>query len=197
MSANMQTTIKALKQYASDFNVPIIVDETKQVLQNLLASCAPKSVLEIGTAIGYSGLVILSETEAHLTTIEKDAVRHAYAAKAFADAKVSHRVTQVLADAEAFLVVCNKQYDFIFLDGPKGQYAKYIPHLERCLNVGGTLIADNVLFKGKVQQEPVQHKHRTIVLSLRAFIAHYTAEKRYQTKLLTNGDGILIAKKVK
>ena len=81
MSANMQTTIKALKQYASDFNVPIIVDETKQVLQNLLASCAPKSVLEIGTAIGYSGLVILSETEAHLTTIEKDAVRHAYAAK--------------------------------------------------------------------------------------------------------------------
>jgi len=197
MNDAMQTTIASLKQYANNFHVPIIVDETKQVLRNALANCNPKSVLEIGTAIGYSGLIILSESKAHLTTIEKDHVRHAHAAQAFAEAGVNARVTQVLSDAEAFLASCTKQFDFIFLDGPKGQYAKYITHLERCLTVGGTLLADNVLFKGKVQQEPVLHKHRTIILSLRAFIAHYTMSKHYQTQLLDQGDGILIAKKLK
>ena len=92
----------------------------------------------------------------------------------------------------------NKKYDLIFLDGPKGQYIKYLPYLKSLLNVGGVLIADNIFFHGLVEKEGmVAHKHRTIVYNLREFIDTITHDENLSTEIFHIGDGLSLSIKVK
>ena len=91
-----------------------------------------------------------------------------------------------------------KKYDFIFLDGPKGQYIRYFPILKELLNVNGYLVADNVYFHGMVKMEgKIPHKHRSIVNNLRKFIDAISTDKDFETKIFEIGDGISVSKKIK
>ena len=186
-----------LESYGREHNIPILLGDSAHVLGNIIKDLRPKSVLEIGTAIGYSSLIILGNADCRLTTVEIDEDRYRMACANFKHYGVEDRVLSVKADAMDFLRDNKQKFDLIFLDGPKGQYIKYLEYLNMALNVGGTLVCDNVLFRGLVRsRENIPHRYRTIVVNLRKFISTLMTDKDYNTTIEDIGDGLLIANKV-
>ena len=154
--------------------------------------------VNLGTAVGYSGSFMLNNTtNSHLTTIEINEKNFNVAKTTFQTLNLTNRVTQILGDAKDVIKTLNCEYDFIFLDGPKGQYLAYYEDLLKLLKVGGYILVDNVYFHGLVRgQEFVKHKLRTLVVNLRKFIDVITKDKRVETQILDIGDGIAIIKKL-
>lgn len=188
-----------LEDFANKNFVPIIRKQSQNILVNLIKDLKPKKILEVGTAIGYSGIIMLrAAPSAHLTTIEKDPQRHQMAKQAFCDCGVSQQVNAILGDANQILENLDEKFDFVFLDGPKSHYATQLPHILRHLSKGGIIVADNVLFMGQVLNgEYPKHKHRTTILKLRLFLHLAQNDSSLETKLLEIEDGILIIKKIK
>lgn len=186
-----------LKKYAKSNFVPIILDDSREFLEKMCKELDAKEILEIGTAIGYSGIIILNSCKnSHLTTIEKNEISYKKAQETFKLEKVEDRVTSILGDAGEVIKTLDKKYDLIFLDGPKGQYIYYLPTLLNLLADGGTLIADNVYFKGMVRSsEYPKHKHRTIVMNLRKFLNEISTNECLETTIYDIGDGISVSKK--
>ncbi len=174
---------------------PMIRPQTEQLLRSLIKKHKPKTCLEIGTFLGYSASCILSECDCTLTTVEKDEQN-------FADAKenlkeFSSRVEIIHADAMDFLLNNTKKFDFIFLDGAKGQYFKYLPYLKESLNAGGVLMADDVLFYGLVgSEEKVLHKHRSIATHLRLFLQKLQDDADFKTTIYDFEDGVSVSEKI-
>ena len=193
--------LKKIEKFARTNFIPVLLSDTAKLLGKVVKLYEPKSILEIGTAIGYSGTIMLkSSKESHLTTIELDEKNYKMAEENFKNFKLTNRVTQLSGDAynilEELASSFNK-YDFIFLDGPKGQYIKYLPIIKRLLNDGGILFADNVLYKGMVRsKEFIPHKKRTIVVNLRRFLDSIQSDIDFACDLMETGDGVMIAKKV-
>lgn len=177
---------------------PLILDDGANFLFDFVKRVKPKNILEIGTAVGYSASLMLdANKEAKIVTIEKSEEAYLKAKQNFLNFGYSDKVTQILGDAAEEIKKINQTFDLIFLDGPKGQYFKYLPHLLNLLNRGGYLIADNVLFKGKVKAEGfVLHKHRTIVNSLRLFLNEIQTNKNLSSEIFEIGDGISVTKKL-
>ena len=187
--------LKLLRAYAEERHIPILQTPTEKLLINMLADLKPESILEIGTAIGYSGLVMLENSSAHLTTIELDEERFEMAKQNFEPYKT--RVTQILGDATQTLKTLTGSFDLVFLDGPKGQYLRQLPDILRLLSPNGHLLADNILYHGWVKGDDYPaHKHRTAILRLREF--KKTCEATFEDfQLLEIGDGIIIGKNPK
>lgn len=190
----------SILNYARQNYIPVLLNQTAQLLSETLATTRPNTVLEIGTAIGYSGTLILNSCAANLTTIENDQNSFNLAQNHFKSFGLTKRVTQILGDAKevlAQLVNKNLKFDFVFLDGPKGQYVKYLPLITQLLNNGGILFADNVFFKGMIFIEgTIPHKKRTIVVNLKKFLEDVKTNNNFcDVKILNVGDGVLIATK--
>ena len=187
--------LEELRIYAKNNFIPILQEQTEQILIKTLIDVNPKNILEIGTAIGYSGTIIIQNSNAHLTTIELDEDRFNFAKNTFKTFNVSSNITQILGDANEIIVKLQEKFDFIFLDGPKGQYLKQLPILYNLLTDNGVLFADNIYYHGWVNNnEYPKHKHRTAILRLRKFIEE--SKKLFkQCNFLDDGDGIMIAKK--
>ena len=194
----MTSEFKEIEAFAKENNVPIIRPLSREILINKLQSVNPKTILEVGTAIGFSGSLMLAETrDSTLTTIEIDENSFNIAKNNFKKMGVSDRVTQILGDATEVIEGLKQKFDFIFLDGPKSQYVKQLPFLIDLLNIGGILLADNVLFMGKVLSgEYPKHKHRTMIFKLRQFIADVQSDKRLKSEIVDIEDGLLIAHKI-
>ena len=193
-------TLQDLQQFARSRYIPVMLDDTKELLFNTVSKLKPTRILEIGTAIGYSGIVMLSASEhATLNTIELDEQTAALARKNFAEFGVASRVNIFVGDARQIVPQLTGSYDFIFLDGPKGQYETFFPYLTELLEVGGTLVCDNVLYKGLVEHVPEnkRHKHITVARNMRAFLDDVTTNARYSTTLYRIGDGVTISTKLK
>lgn len=193
-NSNMQNILA----YARENHIPVLLDDTAKLLFYKINNQNPKNVLEIGTAIGYSGTLILNASNCNLTTIEKDEASFNLAKHHFEKFGLTNRVNQILGDALEELnnlVKLNKKFDFIFLDGPKGQYIKYLPILKQLLNNGGVLFADNVFFKRMIFIEgTIPHRKRTIVVNLRKFLETVKTDNNfYNVEILDVGDGVLIA----
>ncbi len=190
--------MEQILDYATKNYIPIIRPKSLEVLINTLKEQNPKQVLEIGTAIGYSGINILLNTSVHLTTVELNPISFMVAEANFKRFGLTDRVT--MFNADAFDVIKKlqaegKKFDFIFLDGPKGQYVKYLPVLINLLNKGGKIFADNVLFKGMVNSDVYPpHKYRTIVVNLRKYLKLVNMPP-LKTQLLELEDGIAITQK--
>ena len=184
--------------YAVQNNVPIIRDESLGVLLDTVKKYNPKNILEIGTAIGYSGIHMLKVSSAKLTTVELDKTRFEVAKSNFTRFALADRVEMFNVDALKYLqdaVDGGKKFDFVFLDGPKGQYVKYLPYLDKLLVGGGIIFADNVYFRGMVQGDEVPpHKYRTIVVNLRKYLQK-VSEKPFKTQIIDIEDGIAITQK--
>lgn len=181
---------------------PIIREQTKQVLIDLLTKHNPKNILEIGTFIGYSSAVMMEcVDDCFVTTVEKDKSNFEYAVKNLENLGFKGRFEAVNQDAYEFLINAvntQKKYDFIFLDGPKGQYIKYLPFLKQVLNLGGILMADDVLFYGLVNsQETIKHKHRAMVNNLRKFLDVIQNDSDLKTTIYDFEDGVCISEKIK
>lgn len=190
------TLTEELKARAARESVPIMADEGMEMLLATIEELRPKSILEIGTAIGYSGYRMLNAAPlAHLTTIEIDEERYTVAADTFRRAGMRERVTMHLGDCIEIVRYLNSKFDLIMLDGPKGHYCQMLPYLLPLLCDGGVLFADDVYYKGKLEVDgTIPHKHRTIVRELRDFIDTLQHTDYLSVSIRNDiGEGILIA----
>ena len=196
--------IKNLKKTAKSYGVPIIRTESHKLLESEVIKSKPTHILEIGTAIGFSGITMLSASEADLTTIEhnKDYIKQAK--NNFKSHKLSKRVKIIEGDCLVILanMVSSKKYDnyfdFVFLDGPKAQYDNMLDLIMNLLKPNGTFVADNVLFRGYVDGEnkPVSRRYKTIIERLNKFIEKCKNHPKLTDFILNNiEDGMIFAKK--
>ena len=195
----MEKYLENLKSYARQNHIPIISDDGCDFLLNFLKQIKPKLVLEIGTAVGYSGSLILKTLpDAKLTTVEKDEQRVAFAKKTFEELDLLNRVNVLNNDAfEVIKSLEKNSFDFVFLDGPKGQYLKYYPYIKNIVKSGGYIFVDNIYFHNLVLgPEFVKHKLRTIVVNLRKFIDVISTDSEVSTKFYDDGDGIAVILKL-
>lgn len=184
-----------LREYAEANNVPIMKTETKEFLKTLVSISKPKSILEIGTAIGYSSLVFSKYSDADITTIELSSEMANIAKDNFK--KYDKNINLINDDAEKALTTLNQGFDFVFIDANKSNYKFYFDYVDKyLLNKGGIIVADNILFRGEVCNDDLIEKRKiTIVKRLRNFLAYITKREDYKTSIVPIGDGLSISYK--
>lgn len=175
--------------------IPVADEETLNFLLVTLAMAKPLRILEIGTAVGLSSVAMLYACKnARLTTIELEEERYLEAKENFKEFGVTERVTAHLGDAGEILAMMDGQFDFVFLDGPKAQYEKYLFDLKRLMKKGGILFADDVLLYGWVSGvEPTPQKRHSIVDKLRSYLRTVTEDEEFITSVLDIGDGVALS----
>lgn len=187
-----------IEKFGRDYFIPVILSETLDILLDVVKKNNPQNILEIGTAIGYSGSAMLLNSNAHLDTIEYNQNNFDIAKENFGKLDLSNRVTQYFGDAYKVLQeLCskNKKYDIIFVDGPKGQYIKYYPLIKNLSHSGTIIVCDDVLYYGHViNDDLIKHKHRTIVVNLRKFLHTITNDSDVDTEIYNNGNGMSITR---
>ena len=193
--------LEELRQAAEAADVPVIRRDSEGFLRALLAGLRPLRVLELGTAVGYSALVMAEELppSAHITTVENYAPRIARA-KENIGRYGAGRITLIEGDAyELLKEQPDEAYDFVFLDAAKGQYLKWLPELLRVLSPGGTLLSDNVLQGGDTAESrfAIDRRDRTIHSRMRAYLEALSAREGLRTSILPIGDGLAFSVKEK
>lgn len=186
---------KTVEEYATEHFVPVMRAESSAVLQQIVRIARPKRILEIGTAIGYSGILMLEASDrAHLTTIEYNESRVLEAKQNFAEAGMSHRVTQFTGDVKEILPFVSGQFDFVFMDGPKGHYGEFVDILRPHLVDGAVVVCDNVLFRGYLDDpSSCPRRMKTITANMTEFLIDMTKSEDFDTVVVENGDGLSIS----
>lgn len=194
----MDTRLLELRKTARLRGEPVLRDKSFELLINTVKEKSPKTILEIGVNEGLSGIaMLLSAENARLTGIEIDEEKAKAARENYRLFNIDSRAKIFLGDASEIVPLLSAKYDFIFLDGPKGHYAEYADNLIAALNVGGTLFADNVLYRGYVGKEKkVPHRHATIKHSMENFLDKITSDKRLKTAVYDIEDGVSITEKL-
>ncbi|MBE7080168.1 MAG: O-methyltransferase [Clostridiales bacterium] len=192
---NIDERISARRADALSRGIPVADDETLNFLLLMLDATKPKRILEIGTAVGLSSVAMLLQCpSARLTTIELEEERYVEAKANFIDFGVTDRVTAHLGDAGEILAMMDGEFDFVFLDGPKAQYEKYLFDLKRMMKTGALLFADDVLLYGWVSgEEPTPQKRQSIVDKIRSYLDVVTSDKDFITSVLNVGDGVALS----
>lgn len=189
--------LEKIKQKALDEHIPIIMDDTLEVVDKILKEVKPKHILEIGTAVGYSAICFseyLSE-DGEIDTIERDEERIIEAKANIEKVGVSNKINIYSGDAVEILPTLNNKYDVVFIDAAKGKYPFFLKEALRMLNTHGVILADNILYKGYVMSDYNKHKQRTAVRNLREYIKEVEENLELETKILEVGDGLAISKK--
>ena len=186
-----------IEKEARDNGVPIIRKEMGSFLKLLLAMNKPENILEIGTAVGYSS-ILMSENipdNAVITTIENYAPRIPIARENFCRAGKEDIITLIEGDAKEVLKTLNGPYDFIFMDAAKAQYITILPDVIRLLSKGGVLVTDNVLQEGDIIESRygVTRRNRTIYDRMREYIYAVTHSEELVTSIIPIGDGITLS----
>lgn len=189
--------VRKIRENAFARGIPVSSDETLAYLCTCALMAKPKKILEIGTAVGVSGICMLEQCAgAHLTTIEYNKDFADEAERNFAEAHMCDRATVVRGDAAEVLPQLREEYDFVFLDGPKVQYVKYLPHIKRLLKKGGTLFADDVLLYGWVNGErETPKKRRMLVEHIREYITAVTTDNDLYSVIVDVGNGVALSVK--
>ena len=188
---------KEIKTYGNEHNVPITKDDTLCFLLETINKNNCKQILEIGTAIGFGSIAMAENTNCeHIDTVEIDENRFTVANENIKNKGLTSKISTNLIDAKEYLQSCNKKYDLVYLDGPKGQYIKYLPLIVNVLNKNGIIFADNLNFHGMVTGEiPTTKGCKTMIRNLRLYIDEVTNNPNYQTQIFTNiGDGVGVTK---
>ncbi len=190
--------IKKLREQAKENGNPVLRDKSFELLLATVRKSQPKRILEVGVNVGLSGIAMLLESpRSYLTGIEIDDDCIAEAQKNYREFGVDGRAKIFRGDASEIIPVLTGEYDFIFLDGPKGHYYEYLPHLLGVLTKGGILFADNVLFRGYVDGSvKTPHRHATIKHSMEKFLDRITTDKTLNTQLYFIEDGVSITEKL-
>lgn len=184
------------RQAVADY-VPIIKKETGALLKTLIAAKQPKAILEVGTAVGYSALLMASVmgADCSITTIEKYEPRIPIAKENFRRAGMEDRIRLLEGDAEEILNSLEGTYDFIFMDAAKGQYIHWLPVIMGLLAPGGMLVSDNVLQDGDIVQSRygVERRNRTIHSRMRDYLYTLKHMDQLETSIVPIGDGVTIS----
>ena len=188
--------LEKIKQKALEEHIPIIMDDTLEVIEKYLEKEPPKKILEIGAAVGYSAMCF-SEFLAEggsIDTIEREEERIAEAKENFKKVGVQDIITLYEGDAVEILPTLTGKYDMVFIDAAKGKYPFFLNQALRMLNQKGIIFADNILYKGYVMSDYNKHKQRTAVRNLREYIKEVTENTNLGTEILEVGDGLAISK---
>ena len=188
--------LEKIKQKALDEHIPIIMDDTLEVVDKILKEVKPKRILEIGTAVGYSAICFseyLSE-DGEIDTIERDEERIIEAKANIEKVGVSNKINIYSGDAVEILPTLNNKYDVVFIDAAKGKYPFFLKEALRMLNTHGVILADNILYKGYVMSDYNKHKQRTAVRNLREYIKEVTENPDIETEILEVGDGLAVSR---
>ena len=188
--------LRKIKEKALNEHIPIIMDDTLEVIEKYLKNNKPTRILEIGTAVGYSAICFtefLSENGS-IDTIEREHERVLEARENIKKAEVEGRINIYEGDAVEILPTLNGKYDAIFIDAAKGKYPFFLNESLRMLSDNGVIFADNILYKGYVLSDYNKHKQRTAVRNLREYIKEATENEKLDTIILEVGDGLAITK---
>lgn len=190
-------TIEEIKEKAINEHIPIIMDDTLEIVANVLSEVKPSNILEIGTAIGYSAIMFSKYLEAGgvIDTIERDLDRINEARLNIKDLNLEDRINIIEGDAVEILPTLSKKYDVVFIDAAKGKYPIFLSEAIRLLSEKGVIIADNILYKGYTLSDYNKHKQRTAVRGLRTFLKELEDNDKFETKLINVGDGLTITKR--
>ena len=193
--------LNELERFAIETNVPIIRPQMQSFLKLLLAIKQPKQILEVGTAIGFSAL-LMSEygpENCRITTIEKYEKRIPLAKENFKRAGKEDQIVLLEGDAVEILKKLDGPYDFIFMDAAKGQYIHFLPDILDLMPIGGLLISDNVLQDGDVLESryAVTRRDRTIHSRMREYLYELKHNEQLQTDILPIGDKVTVSVKLK
>ena len=193
--------LNQLEQYAIKTNVPVIRPQMQSFLKLLLAMKQPKQILEVGTAIGFSALLMseYAPTGCKVTTIEKYEKRIPLARENFRKAEKEKDITLLEGDALEILKNLDGVYDFIFMDAAKGQYIHFLPDILKLMPIGGVLVSDNVLQDGDVLESryAVTRRDRTIHTRMREYLYQLKHNEQLRTDILPLGDGATVSVKLK
>lgn len=198
--AETDETERKITEYADKNIIAVLLPETAAFLRQAVMLSKPLRILEIGTAIGYSGIIMLKAApkSAFLYTIELSEERIETAKGFFCDAGLIDRVVFYNGDSTEIVPNLKGEFDFIFLDGPKAQYCEYLPFLSRLLGCGGVLFCDNVLYEGMVAGEREIKNHKGgLVKKLDLFLHKLISDRTLTTSVLPVGDGVSLSIKGK
>lgn len=190
--------LKELETFAKENEVPIIQSEVARLLELMVEIKRPKKILELGTAIGYSAILMnmSSGGNCHITTIERDENMIAHALSNIAKAGLEESIKVLPGDCLDILQRLDDKFDLIFMDAGKGHYNHFLPHCLRLLSEDGIIIADNVLFKGMVaSKELVKRRKITIVKRMKNYLDLVSKNDDLITSVIPMGDGIAITKR--
>lgn len=185
--------LRAARARSEEADIPAVPAETGAVLRFLARAIGARTVVEVGSGGGYSGLWFMGgmEPKGILTTIEVDSSHQNLAQQAYAEAGVTGHVRSLLGPALQMLPkLADSTYDIVFLDAVKSEYPDYLEHAKRLLRPGGVLVADNVLWGGRVA-DPLMDDADTE--GLRVFNDTVTDDPDFSGLILPIGDGILVA----
>ena len=189
--------LQKIKQDALTNHIPIIMDDTLEVVDKILTEKKPNRILEIGTAVGYSAICFSEYLQegGRIDTIERDEERVKQAKENIKKVGISENKIKIyFGDAVEILPQLNEKYDIIFIDAAKGKYPFFLNQALRMIKDGGVILADNILYKGYVMSDYNKHKQRTAVRNLREYIAEVTENKNLKTEILEVGDRLAISK---
>lgn len=189
-----------IEKEALDSYVPIIRKEMQSFLKLLLAMQKPMRILEVGTAVGFSAILMAEydPVPCEITTIENYEKRIPIARENFIRAGKEDQITLIPGDAAEVLKTLEEPYDLIFMDAAKGQYIHFLPDILRLLKTGGVLVSDNVLQDGDIIEShfAVTRRNRTIYKRMREYLYELTHREDLVTAVLPVGDGITVSTKV-
>ena len=188
--------LEKIKQKALEEHIPIIMDDTLEVVDRILKEVQPKRILEIGTAVGYSAMCFSEylQGDGKIDTIERDEERIAEAKVNIKNVGVEDKINIYEGDAVEILPTLNEKYDVVFIDATKGKYPFFLKEALRMIKPTGVILADNILYKGYVMSDYNKHKQRTAVRNLREYIKEVTENPNIETEILEVGDGLAVSK---
>lgn len=195
LDAGNPAYLDELEAYAIKTQVPIIRKEMQSFMKTMLVMNKPKQILEVGTAIGFSALLMSEFTDGHITTIENYDKRIPIARDNFKKYHKEDQITLLEGDAMEVLKILDGPYDFIFMDAAKGQYIHYLSEIMRLLSPGGVLISDNVMQDGDIIESKyaVTRRDRTIHKRMREYLYTLKHHEELETSILTLGDGVAVS----
>ena len=188
--------LEKIKQKALEEHIPIIMDDTLEVVDRILKEVQPKRILEIGTAVGYSAMCFSEylQGDGKIDTIERDEERIAEAKVNIKNVGVEDKINIYEGDAVEILPTLNEKYDVVFIDAAKGKYPFFLKEALRMIKPTGVILADNILYKGYVMSDYNKHKQRTAVRNLREYIKEVSENPNLETEILEVGDGLAISR---
>lgn len=191
--------LEDLERQARMDNVPIIRREMQSFLKFLLAASRPRRILEVGTAVGFSALLMCeyNPVPCQLVTIENYEKRIPIARENFKKAGREEQIRLIAGDAAEILKTLDGPFDFIFMDAAKGQYLHFLPEVLRLLKSGGILVSDNVLQEGDIIESrfAVERRNRTIYKRMREYLYELKHNGELVTSLIPLGDGVALSTK--
>ena len=195
--------INTIKEKALNEHIPILMDDTLEVIKEILIKEKPSKILEIGTATGYSSIcfatILLENCRGEhcspitIDTIELNEERANEAIENIKQMGLEKNINLLKGNAVEILSTLSQKYDIIFIDAAKGKYPIFLKEAIRLSNKGSIILADNILYKGYVMSDYNKHKQRTAVTHLREYIKEITEDPNLETEILEVGDGLAIS----